>query len=152
MHALYQDILHPSGVEFATCLNLTTPGNGSLSTPPNATLRHEVAARTLCNIAVARSNILRIFQVREEPAPISAQAEDERERRSRVRQGTEAVEGEAAMDQSGEGFVNIAKVIYSLPCTYHLLSHNSICFTFEFLLIHVLPSLLVRNPARIYLL
>ncbi|TFK70705.1 hypothetical protein BDN72DRAFT_838644 [Pluteus cervinus] len=109
MHALCQDILPPSGVEFAACLNLTASSLGELPTPPNVTLRHEFAARALCNVVVARSNILRIFEVREETAPISAQAEDERERRAKVRKGTEAVEGEVEMDEDGEGFVNIAK-------------------------------------------
>jgi cleavage and polyadenylation specificity factor subunit 1 len=110
MHSLRQDILPPSGVEFATSLKLTPSTLGELRTPPNATARHEFAARALCNVVVARSNLLRIFEVREEPAPIATQAEDDRERRSRIRRGTEAVEGEVEMDEQGEGFVNIAKV------------------------------------------
>jgi len=67
-------------------------------------------------VVVARSNILRIFEVREEPAPVSTQSEDERERKGKVRRGTEAVEGEVEMDEQGEGFVNISQVIY---CPMH---------------------------------
>jgi len=63
-------------------------------------------------VVVARSNILRIFEVREEPAPVSTQNEDERERKGKVRRGTGAVEGEVEMDEQGEGFVNISQVIY----------------------------------------
>jgi len=65
-------------------------------------------------VVVARSNILRIFEVREEPAPVSTQSEDERERKGKVRRGTEAVEGEVEMDEQGEGFVNISQVIYCI--------------------------------------
>jgi len=49
--------------------------------------------------------------VREGLAPIPTQADDERERWAKVRRGTEAVEGEVEMDEQGEGFINIAKVI-----------------------------------------
>jgi cleavage and polyadenylation specificity factor subunit 1 len=111
MHALRQEILPPSGVEFATSLKLTPSTLGELRTPPNASTRHEFAARALCNVVVARSSLLRIFEVREEPAPITPQIDDERDRMSRVRRGTEAVEGEVEMDEQGEGFVSIAKVI-----------------------------------------
>lgn len=113
MHALRQEILPPSGVEFATSLKLTpsTVAHQILSSP-NSSARHEFAARALCNVVVARTSYLRIFEVREEPAPLPTQ-DDERERRSKVRRGTEAVEGEVEMDEQGEGFVNMgsAKVI-----------------------------------------
>jgi len=72
-------------------------------------MRHEFVSRVLCNLVVARSNLLRIFEIRQEPAPIHPQAEDERERRSGVRRGTEAVEGEIEMDQQGDGYINIAR-------------------------------------------
>lgn len=111
MHALHQEIHPPSGVEFATSLKLTPSTLGTLPTPPNATIRHEFTARTLCNVVVARSNLLRIFEVRQEQAPISSQADDQRERAAKVRKGTEAVEGEVEMDDQGEGFINIDKVI-----------------------------------------
>jgi len=62
-------------------------------------------------VVVARSSLLRIFEVRQEPAPITPDIDDERERRSRVRKGTDAVEGEVEMDEQGEGFVNIAKSV-----------------------------------------
>ncbi|KAG5351787.1 hypothetical protein C0989_004941 [Termitomyces sp. Mn162] len=106
MHALRQEILPPSGVEFATSLRLTPSTLEELPTPPNATTRHEFAARALCNVVIARSSILRIFEVREEP--VVPQVDDERERKKALK-GTEAVEGEVAMDEQGEGFVNIAK-------------------------------------------
>ncbi|KAI0754932.1 CPSF A subunit region-domain-containing protein [Daedaleopsis nitida] len=102
MHALRQEILPPSGVEFAACLRFTP---STLSKGPSSQ-----AGRTLFNVVVARSSLLRIFEVREEPAPVSAQKEDEKERRGSVRKGTEAVEGEVEMDGSGEGFVNMGTV------------------------------------------
>ncbi|TFK49248.1 hypothetical protein OE88DRAFT_1662681 [Heliocybe sulcata] len=104
MQALRQEILPASGVEFVTSLHLTPY---VLPTPPNPSARQEFAARALCNVVVARSNILRIFEVREEPAPVPEGVEDERERRGKVRRGTEAVEGEVEMDEQGEGFVNM---------------------------------------------
>ncbi|KAG6864394.1 hypothetical protein C0991_009920 [Blastosporella zonata] len=106
MHALRQEILPPSGAEFATSLRLTPSTLGELRTPPNATTRHEFAARALCNVVIARSSLLRIFEVREEPAV--PQVDDERERKKALK-GAEAVEGEVEMDEHGEGFVNIAK-------------------------------------------
>lgn len=90
MHALRQEIQPASGVEFATSLKLIPSTLG------------------LCNVVVARSSLLRIFEVREEPAPMQA-ADDERARRTR--RGTEPVEGEVAMDEQGDGYINIAKVI-----------------------------------------
>ncbi|KAJ2917885.1 hypothetical protein MD484_g2498, partial [Candolleomyces efflorescens] len=110
MQAVRQDILPPSGVEFATSLKLiptatTAPSSKDLS------LRHEFVSRVLCNLVVARSNLLRIFEIREEPAPIQASVEEEREKRALVRKGTEAVEGEAAMDTQGDGFISIGKTI-----------------------------------------
>jgi cleavage and polyadenylation specificity factor subunit 1 len=112
MHALHQEILPASGVEFATSLKLLPSTLRDPSSPTSSNIRHEIASRVLCNVVVARSNLLRIFEVREEPAPFPTQADDERERKGKTRRGTEAVEGEVEMDEEGEGFVNIAKVIY----------------------------------------
>jgi cleavage and polyadenylation specificity factor subunit 1 len=124
MHALRQEILPPSGVEFATSLKLTpsTLADQVLPTPPNSSTRQELAARALCNVVVARTSLLRIFEVREDPAPVPTQAEDERDRRSKVRRGTEAVEGEVEMDEQGEGFVNMgsAKVIQNTCSIFRL--------------------------------
>lgn len=92
MHALHQEILPPNGVEFVTSLKLTP---STLLVPPNGRIS---STRTLCNLVVARSNHLRIFEVCEEPG------RDERK-------GMEAVEGEIEMDTGGEGFGNISKVI-----------------------------------------
>lgn len=112
MHALRQEILPPSGVEFATSLKLTpsTLASHIFPTPPNSSARHEFAARALCNVVVARTNLIRIFEVREESAPLPTHDEDERERLRKVRRGTEAVEGEVEMDEQGEGFVNMGSV------------------------------------------
>ncbi|KAF9235610.1 CPSF A subunit region-domain-containing protein [Melanogaster broomeanus] len=93
MHALKHDILPPSGVEFAVALNFTPP------TPS-----------TFVNIITARSNFLRVYDVREQPLSVSDHAQSERDKRARVRKGTEAVEGEVEMDQAGEGWVNMGAV------------------------------------------
>ena len=69
-------------------------------------------------MAVARSNLLRIFEEREKPCPIQNQVDDEREQRLKVRRGMEAVEGEVAMDEQGDGFINIAKVILHVSCIF----------------------------------
>ncbi|KAF4616622.1 hypothetical protein D9613_008890 [Agrocybe pediades] len=111
MHALHQEILPASGIEFATSLKLTPSSRSSVLSTPNVSTRHEFVSRVLCNLVVARSNILRIFEVREEPAPIPHEAEDEREKRGKLRRGTEAVEGEAEMDVGGDGYINIAKSV-----------------------------------------
>ncbi|KAF8631110.1 hypothetical protein AX17_005155 [Amanita inopinata Kibby_2008] len=108
MHALRQEILPPSGVEFAASLKLTPATLDQLPTPSR---RHEFVARALCNVVVARSNLLRIFEVQEEPAPLRSPSDDERERKSKSKRGTEAVEGEVEMDHQGEDFVNIAKSV-----------------------------------------
>lgn len=91
MHALRHQILPPSGVEFATSLRLTPFTIGPTSP------RHEFAARALCNVVVARSNLIRIFEVREEPTQIKSQAGDECEGKSKTRKGTEPVEGEVRL-------------------------------------------------------
>ncbi|CCL98048.1 uncharacterized protein FIBRA_00042 [Fibroporia radiculosa] len=106
MQALRQEILPPSGVEFSACLKLTPSTLWDDKSPSSST----GGGRALFNVVVARSNLLRIFEVREEPAPFSTQKEDERDRRASMRKGTEAVEGEVEMDASGEGFVNMGSV------------------------------------------
>ncbi|KAH8089926.1 CPSF A subunit region-domain-containing protein [Cristinia sonorae] len=129
MHAVRHEILPPSGVEFAACLKLT-PSTVALDTQPgsaNAGPSSRPLGSALYNVVVARSNYLRIFEVRQELAPISTHKEDERERRASVRKGTEAVEGEVEMDASGEGFVNMGTVKSTgqngslLPPTVHRL-------------------------------
>ncbi|KAF9527699.1 CPSF A subunit region-domain-containing protein [Crepidotus variabilis] len=104
MHALHQQILPASGVEFATSLKLTPS-----TLQDQISTRHELFSRVLCNLVVARANLLRIFEVRVEPAPVPQ--DEERDRRSTVRRGTEAVEGEVQMDEQGDGYINIAKSI-----------------------------------------
>lgn len=95
MHALRHDILPPSGVDFAVALNFSS------SSP---------------TIVTAKSNFLRVYAIREQLAPISDHVASERDKRARVRKGTEAVEGEVEMDQSGEGWVNMGTVKVS---TWH---------------------------------
>lgn len=92
MHALRHDILSPSGVEFAVALNLTP------------------SPSTLVNVVTAKSNLLRVYGIHEQPSPIFDHVESERDKSARVRKGTEAVEGEVEMDQSGEGWVNMGAV------------------------------------------
>lgn len=108
IHSVHQQILPPSGVEFATSLNLTP---STLESSSNVVLRHEFVSRVMCNLVVARSSLLRIFEVREEPAPVVQ--DEEKDRTLTVRRGTEAVEGEVEMDEQGDGYINIAKVIAS---------------------------------------
>lgn len=97
MHAIRQEILPPSGIEFATSLNLT----------PSTVLspRHELAARVICNIVVARSSLLKIFELREEI--VSSNGRSSTMNRLAEKEGTEAVEGEAEMDSYGDGFVGV---------------------------------------------
>jgi len=117
MQALHQELLPPSGVEFATTLRLT-PSTLPEAFPFSTSTSHDQpSASALYNLVVARANILRVFEVKDDPAPISPQLEDERQRRADVRRGTEAVEGEVEMDRQGEGFVNMGsvKVISDTP-------------------------------------
>lgn len=101
LHALHQEILPPSGVEFVVSLKLTP------STTQNSGI--DDGTKVLCNVVVARTNLLRIFEVREQPPP--THSDEERDKKAKVRKGTEAVEGEVEMDEHGEGFINIAQVI-----------------------------------------
>ena len=123
MQALRHEILPPSGVEFSACLKLT-PATASGSPTTSQTV-----GRALFNVVVARSNFLRIFEVREEPQPISSAKDDERERRASVRKGTEAVEGEVEMDASGEGFVNMGSVKVNRVNTHYHISCPCHCCT-----------------------
>lgn len=110
MQALHQEILPPSGVEFATTLKLTPSTLSEVPTPPSSASQDQPLRGALYNLVVARANILRVFEVKEGPVPISLQLEDERQRRADVRRGTEAVEGEVEMDGQGEGFINMGSV------------------------------------------
>src|SRR5258708_908748 len=100
MQALHQEILPPSGVEYATTLKLTPATLAESAIPSTSTSHPHPSRGALYNVVVARANILRIFEVTENPAPISSQYQDRRADR-----GTEAVEGELEMDGQGEGFV-----------------------------------------------
>lgn len=100
MHALRHDILPPSGVDFGVALKLTP---ATIIRPPNH-------VSFLLNIVTAKSNVLRVYDVREQPFIASNHAESEREKRTHIRKGTEPVEGEVEMDQGGEGWVNMGSV------------------------------------------
>jgi hypothetical protein len=119
MQAIHQEILPASGVQFATCLKLlptTLLSRDSLpSSDPSGLLAF--SRRSLFNVVVARSNVLRIFEVVEELAPMDTQREEERERKAVVRKGTESVEGEVEMDADGEGFINLGQIkVNSTTC------------------------------------
>lgn len=98
MHALHQEIIAPSGVEFAVSLNLT-PSTLNNGTPVET--KGEDSTRVISNLVVARSNFLRIFEVRE-VLEVGRSV-----RKSDARKDTEAVEGEVEMDEQGDGFVNM---------------------------------------------
>ena len=109
MQALHQEILPPSGVEYAATLKLTPATLADSAIPSTSTSYPHPSQGALYNVVVARANILRVFEVTESPAPMSQQ-QDERNRRADVPRGTEAVEGEVEMDGQGEGFVNMGSV------------------------------------------
>ncbi|KAI0302807.1 CPSF A subunit region-domain-containing protein [Multifurca ochricompacta] len=115
MQALHQEILPPSGVEYATTLRLTPSTLPEPVITTTSTSHSQPFQGALYNVIVARANILRVFEVREDPLPILPQLEDERQRRADVRRGTEAVEGEIEMDGQGEGFVNMGSVKFTDP-------------------------------------
>ncbi|KIJ27344.1 hypothetical protein M422DRAFT_271488 [Sphaerobolus stellatus SS14] len=101
MHALRRELLPPSGVEFATSLKLTRA----------AVAAQDGGNRVIGHLVVARSSFLRIFEVREEPAPLPP-VDDAA---AAGRKGTEAVEGEIEMDDGGEGFVSVGLVKVTIP-------------------------------------
>lgn len=135
MEALRHEILPPSGVEFAVCLKLT-PATVTGSAPSTS----QATGEALFNVVVARSNFLRIFEVREEPQPISTQKDDERERRASVRKGTEAVEGEVEMDASGEGFVNMGSVKVNYVHAYYSILSPSVIVLYASMISRLLFS------------
>ncbi|KIO33745.1 hypothetical protein M407DRAFT_229600 [Tulasnella calospora MUT 4182] len=110
MYGLRHELLPPSGVEHAVFIKLTP---SSLGDGPGASSSHN--GKVVANLVVARSSLLRIFEVREEPAPLPTLLEAEAKTNTGAsKPGTEAVEGEVEMDREGEGFVNMAQV-KSLP-------------------------------------
>ena len=115
MYALRRGLLRPSGVEFATSLNLTPSTKASNPDNETFTATQEVS-KVCCNLVVARTNVLRVYEIREEPAPVLRSNGHTKERRSRVRRDTEAVEGEVEMDTQGEGFVNMGAVKVIVCC------------------------------------
>ena len=163
MQAIHQEILPASGVQFATCLKLlptTLLSRDSLPTSdPSGLLA--VSRRSLFNVVVARSNVLRIFEVVEELAPIDAQREEERERKAAVRRDTEFVEGEVEMDTDGEGFINLGPIkVNSNTCPQYstpirrlspLITSSLKCEATERLVLTVSSSHLSRLLRRMHL-
>lgn len=103
MQALHGEILPPSGVEYATSLNLI-PGT-VFQRRSNPVDGNNALPRRLGNVVVARSNHLRIYEVHEDSLPIQTVPTS-----TQSRKDTEAVEGEVEMDAQGEGFVNIGTI------------------------------------------
>jgi cleavage and polyadenylation specificity factor subunit 1 len=100
MYALRQELISPNGVEHSLFMKLTSSCVSSSS-----------QTKVIANLVVARSNLLRIFEVREEAAPLPSLEEVEGKANAGTSKvGTEAVEGEVEMDQEGEGFVSVAQV------------------------------------------
>lgn len=119
MQAFRSEILPPSGVQLAACLNFL---------PSLVTRRRPDADGTtrkaVCNIVVAFSHLLRIFEVVEEPISVQTYGSQGGGKSgwSRVRKDTEPVEGEVEMDTQGEGFVNMGavKVVLYLLVSLHI--------------------------------
>lgn len=98
MLALRQEVLPPSGVEFAKCMKLT---HSTLNLIPSA------RPRVVCNLLVARNNYLRVFEVVEEPVATSGSGEGS---------ASDPVPGEMEMDSHGDGFINITELRVSCVC------------------------------------
>ena len=131
MHALHQEVLPPSGVEFATSLKLI-PGTYEL--PPSTLARHEIASRVICNVVVARSNLLRIFEVREEPA-LATSVEGEEKGRGKAEKDAELEHGGGDVEMSEAGnakVINCSTFAHSSctrtvglnECQYSFLAYN----------------------------
>ncbi|KEP51741.1 cleavage and polyadenylation specificity factor protein [Rhizoctonia solani 123E] len=90
MLGLRQEILPPSGVEFAKCMRLT-----------HSTLNSNSRQKVVCNLVVARNNYLRIFEIVEEQGGVSGNAEGS---------ASEPVPGEMEMDSHGDGFINVTEL------------------------------------------
>ena len=105
MEAIRREILHPSGAEYAVYLRLKPTSSFRDFRHPSTD-----SSRLLKNLVVARSNHLRIYELRQEQWEPSLEAQYAREKQGGTRPDTEAVEGEVEMDAEGEGFVNIGTV------------------------------------------
>lgn len=125
MQGLRRELLPPSGVEYATSLNLI----------PNTLRGDSSGKKTFRNLVVARSSYLRIYEIREEPAPLPMVENVG----TSGRKGTEAVEGEVEMDHQGEGFVNVGVVkvtvcFYPMFCMVVALCNEvSFSLTFDYI-------------------
>ncbi len=101
-YAHRQEIVAANGVEFSVSLRLS---------PPLREVSSELDATSLGNLVVARANVLRVYEVRQQHLVYRQnQRPSIGTGGARVRKGTEAVEGEVEMDSQGDGFVNVAEV------------------------------------------
>lgn len=123
--ALHQEILRPSGVEFAISLNLVGPLAISSSSD----------VQVLGNLVVARSNVLKVFEIRRQLASLRADLADPQDiAGARADNG---VVGEVEMDTQGDGFVNVGelKVTFAaaqpvdnvIVLLYFVYGYNSTC-------------------------
>jgi cleavage and polyadenylation specificity factor subunit 1 len=108
MQALRSELLPPSGVQFAASLKLLPYTVNRRRRQYVETSDHEV----VCNLVVARSNFIRIYEIVEEVLPIGLT--HVKGASSRAGKESEAVEGEVEMDTQGEGFVNLGTVKVSI--------------------------------------
>ena len=119
MQVFRSEVLHPSGIEYAASLKLL-PSTVNRRQPQDA---ESISPRAVCNLVVARSNLLRIYEVVEEQASLQFSRSFEKNGRRHARKDTEAVEGEVEMDGQGEGFVNMGSVKVDMSFSY-LLSNS----------------------------
>jgi cleavage and polyadenylation specificity factor subunit 1 len=95
--ALHQEVLRPSGVEFAISLNLVAPL--AVSSSPDI--------QVLGNLVVARSNVLKVFEIRRQYASLRADLTTRSESFSALR-GDGAERG-VEMETQGDDFVNVGE-------------------------------------------
>jgi cleavage and polyadenylation specificity factor subunit 1 len=95
--ALHQEVLRPSGVEFAVSLDLVAPLTASSSSD----------IQVLGNLVVARSNVLKVFEIRRQYASLRADLKTHSESYSAMR--GDGVEKGGAMETIGDDFVNVGE-------------------------------------------
>lgn len=91
LYGLRQETIPPNGVEHAVSLALTP---SAIRPAPTPTSR----SRVISNLVVARASLLRIFEVREERAPLPSVASQARRK------------GRVSEKQAADGFVSIGEV------------------------------------------
>ena len=116
MQALRSEILPPSGTQFVTSLKLI-PYTVCRRRAQCVDLSEQSA---LCNLVVAQSNILRIYEIVEETGLVGQPSS------SRKWAESDVVEGEVGMDAQGEGFVNMGTVkVHPVPISHFFCKHHT---------------------------